>query len=107
MNQQVTTVFDVPNNIECYTQQLSVCEVLDMWPNLITLFNSPWENVREILMLVILNCFKQGFYYLSNGLKQKAYECLKQLLSNFLQSNDFSERLMGIKLLAVLMGLGR
>lgn len=90
-----------------HTQQLSVSELLDMWPNLMALFNSPWENVREILMLVILNCFKQGLYYLGAGLKHKAYECLKQLLSSFLQSNDFSERLMGIKLLGVLLGLGR
>ncbi len=97
----------MPNNIEVYTQQLSVSEVLDMWANLISLFNSPWENVREILMLVILNCFKHGFYYLSAGLKCKSYELLKQLLSSFLQSNDFSERLIGIKLLAVLLGLGR
>lgn len=65
---------------------------MDMWPHLMALFNSPWENVREVLMLVILNCFKHGLIVLKINprLEQKASESIKQLLYNFLQSNDFS-----------------
>jgi hypothetical protein len=78
-----------------------------MWSNLTNLFNSPWENVREILMLVILNCFKNGFYQLNSRLKQRAAECVRILLLSFLQSNDFTERLTGIKLFAVILGLAK
>lgn len=78
---------------------------MDIWPNLIALFLSPWENVREVLMLVILNSFRQGLRTLNAKLKQKACDHIKQLLYNLLQSNDFSERLMGIKLYAAVLGL--
>lgn len=78
---------------------------MDIWSNLIALFHSPWENVREVLMLVILNSFRQGLRTLNAKLKLRTCDNLKQLLYNFLQSNDFSERLMGIKLYAAILGL--
>lgn len=90
MNQEINEGFTVPDNIEAHTHQLCVGEVVGMWPGLVALFHSPWENVREILMLVILNSFKQGFYNLSAKIKQRATECLKQLLLAFLQSNDYT-----------------
>ena len=107
MNQDISTGFKIPENIEAHTHQLCVAEVVGMWPGLVALFHSPWENVREILMLVILNSFKQGFYFLSLKLKQRATDCLKQLLLAFLQSNDHTERLMGVKIFAVVLGLAR
>jgi hypothetical protein len=80
---------------------------MDIWPNLIVLFHSPWENVREVLMLVIINSFKQGLRCLNAKLKQKTCDHVKQLLYNFLQSNDYSERLMGVKLFAATLGLAQ
>lgn len=58
-------------------------------------------------MLVILNSFRQGLRCLNAKLKQKTCDNIKQLLYNFLQSNDFSERLMGAKLYAAILGLAQ
>lgn len=57
---------------------------MDIWPNLIALFLSPWENVREVLMLVVLNSFRVGLRSLNAKLKQKTCDNIKQLLYNFL-----------------------
>lgn len=68
------------------------------------IFNSPWENVREILMLTILNTLKNGLSNLPQSLKLKLCQTVRQFLVNFMQSNDHTERAMGLKLLCCLIG---
>jgi len=38
-----------------------------------SLLNSPWENVREIIMLLILQNLKQGFDQICQGLKERLF----------------------------------
>jgi hypothetical protein len=68
--------------------------------------NSPLENVRELLMLVLLFAFREGLGGMKPVLRERLTELLKPLLTNCMQSTDYSERLLGIKLLALLVGLG-
>ncbi len=58
-------------------------------------------------MLVIINSFRHGLRYLNAKLKQRTCDHVRQLLYNLLQSNDYSERLMGVKLFAATLGLAQ
>jgi hypothetical protein len=58
-------------------------------------------------MLVLVQSLKDGLFKVKPNLKSRMKDILKPLLANFLQSNDHTERLMGVKLLALLLGAGR
>jgi hypothetical protein len=58
-------------------------------------------------MLVLLQSLKNGFFQVKPNLKSRMKDMLKPLLTNFLQSNDHTERLIGVKLVALLLGAGR
>ena len=81
--------------------------MLKIWGSLLPLLNSPLENVREILMFVFLYSFKNGISYLKSSIKSKIVELLKPLLISCLQSTDYSERLFGVRLFAIIIGFGR
>lgn len=58
-------------------------------------------------MLVLIHTFRGGFNNIHAQLKNVLIEQFKPLLANSLQSNDHSERIMGVRLLALLIGLGK
>lgn len=82
-------------------------ELMKMWTNLTVLLNSPLENVREMLMLVLIHTFRSGLSNIESQLRAQLIDQFRPLLVSSLQSNDHSERIMGVRLLALLIGLGK
>lgn len=95
--------FPLPFTIESFVGH----ELMKMWNNLTVLLNSPLENVREMLMLVLIHTFKSGLSNIEYKLRVQLIDQFKPLLGNSLQSSDHSERIMGVRLLALLIGLGK
>ena len=58
-------------------------------------------------MLTLINIFREGLGEQCQPLMPKLKEILKQLLLRCMASHEYAERLMGIRLLGLLMGLGK
>lgn len=60
-----------------------------------------------MLILILLHTFKRGLVEAIPNIRNKIIEQAKPLLASCLQSKDYSERLMAIRLFALLLGLGK
>lgn len=47
-------------------------EFIKSWSQINLLYHSPWENVREIYNLLLLEAFKEGISYFPQMLRKKA-----------------------------------
>ena len=78
-----------------------------MYPAFINLLNSPWENIKELIMETIIAFFSKSLLIYSENYQKKAIEVLRPLITNYIHSQDYSERFAVSKLIGCLIGLSR
>ena len=70
--------------------EIRVGELFKMLPSLMAMLQSPWENIRDITTLTLLNVFRNGLKEPAQSHVPKLKEILKQLLLRCMASQEYS-----------------
>lgn len=90
LDQDLSPAFKLTLPLQSSLTNVAYNELSKMWSSLVGLLNSPLEQVRETLMVVLLNSFKGGLGDVAEHVRDRIMDQVKPLMSSTLHSKDYS-----------------
>jgi hypothetical protein len=89
MEQQVNIHFKVPSDLTVgCVESIVGSELVKVWPCILILVNSPWENIRQTALLSLVYNLRSGLSAINEITKGKLKQLIKNLLNHLLHSPD-------------------